>query len=80
MCAYGSELYDPSWHAWVVIRWPGWASLRWEDLRYRSGRGSRRRTAAAGGPRAAGGWFRSHQEFTSITRYKIPNRTSWLRA
>ena len=20
MCAYGSELYDPSWHAWVVIR------------------------------------------------------------
>ena len=23
MCAYGSELYDPSWHAWVVIGDPG---------------------------------------------------------
>jgi hypothetical protein len=23
MCASGSELYDPSWHAWVVIGDPG---------------------------------------------------------
>ena len=32
--------------------------------------------ALAGRPRAAGAWFGSHQEFTSIMRYKIPSQTS----
>ena len=34
------------------------------------------RVAAQAAPRAAGAWFRSHQEFTSVTRYKIPSQTS----
>ncbi len=39
---------------------------------YRSARAGR----VGGWPRAAGAWFRSHREFTSVTRYKIRSQTS----